>query len=156
MVALVEDQEIEFVFNKYAENGLMGRYGLKCSIIYLYGDDIKNEELKEYIHDSPISSLSEFKTSILSYQTSHDSTQKLLRKLFSAFDTKGRDYITRDNFLKLLQKVAPHLERNHGDRLFSTVDTLDIGKVTVSQFSLLCSNYSNLSPIDNKQHWYQK
>jgi hypothetical protein len=42
MVALVEDQEIEFVFNKYAENGLMGRYGLKCSIIYLYGDDIKN------------------------------------------------------------------------------------------------------------------
>jgi Ca2+-binding EF-hand superfamily protein len=64
-----------------------------------------------------------------------------MRKIFSAFDTKGRDYITRDNFLQLLRKVAPRLERSQGDRLFSALDTLSIGKVNESENSFKTHNY---------------
>jgi Ca2+-binding EF-hand superfamily protein len=83
----------------------------------------------------------EFKTVARLYeQKNYQYETLLMQKYFSAIDTRERGFIDCEDVRKAVKKVAPRLADKHAERLFSALDSLDIGKVTLFQFSSVLKN----------------
>jgi hypothetical protein len=140
MQPLISDDELKRVFQFYLSNTQsMDVYGLKCAIFHLYGDKLSKADLGELIGDHLFLGLS--LNAFISCCRIHegnrfDGNRKIMQQCFSAIDAKEKGYINQHDVTQLLKKVAPHLGADH---VFEMIDTLQLGKVTFTQF---CAHYT--------------
>jgi hypothetical protein len=141
MQPLISDEELKRVFKCYLCNSQsMDVYGLKCAIFHLYGDKLSKADLGELIGDHLFLGLSldAFIACCRVHEGTNrfDGNRKIMQQCFLAIDTKEKRYINQHDVTQLLKKVTPHLGAAH---VFEMIDTLQLGKVTFTQF---CAHYT--------------
>ena len=143
---LISDEELARVFQCYKSprSNSMDVYGFKCSIFHLYGDTLGKSELSSLFGDRLFSGLllDAFIACCRVHEVNRfDGNRKIMQQSFLAIDTSDKGYINQDDVKQLLKKQVPHLGADH---VFHSIDALQLGKVTFTQF---CAHYSAATGI---------
>ena len=146
MQQLISDEELTRVFQCYkpSKSHSMDVYGFKCSIYHVYGDALGKSDLSSLFGDRLFSGLSldAFIACCRLHEGNRfDGNRKIMQQSFLAIDTTEKGYINQYDVKHLLKKQTPHLGATH---VFHSIDTLQLGKVTFTQF---CAHYSAATGI---------
>ena len=126
--------------------GYLTRHDLRCAVILLLGYTPSHIEISALLTTAGCRTPSERLTldrfvPLLTRRIEQQDTLQYYQQLFAAFDTEGRGFIRRDDFMRVCQCVTVKgaVDRSMLERLFDVCDVDGDGVVSYREFDRLMS-----------------